>query len=109
MKESPITEPTKQKEKEYSGRFILRIPSELHRHLAVQAKENDTTLNQYCLYLLTRKSFLNGIQEELKNVSEEIQNVYKSIREINYKIEPSGWRNKIECYDLHSNVYELSA
>lgn len=57
----PIPEPVEEdEEKEYSGKFVLRIPSELHRYLSFEARKNKTTLNQYCLYLLTKKSLLKG-------------------------------------------------
>ncbi|ALE03514.1 type II toxin-antitoxin system HicB family antitoxin [Bartonella ancashensis] len=32
---------------EYSGKFQLRIPPELHRQLAIQAAENGVSLNRY--------------------------------------------------------------
>jgi len=58
----PIPEPQEDEEKEYSGKFILRIPAELHRYLSLEARKNKTTLNQYCLYLLTKTSLVNSIQ-----------------------------------------------
>ncbi len=84
----PIPEPRNDEEKNYSGRFVLRVPSELHRFLAQEAKRNGTTLNQYCVYLLTRKSYLKGIQDELAEVREEIKDVFMWLRKIEYKIEP---------------------
>ena len=39
---------------EYSGQFKLRIPKSLHRTLVIQAKAEGISLNQYCLYLLTK-------------------------------------------------------
>lgn len=36
-----------------SGRFVLRMPRELHFHLRGQAKRNNISLNQYCQYVLT--------------------------------------------------------
>lgn len=47
-----IAEPDS-KEK-YSGQFKLRIPRSLHRMLAEHAKAEGTSMNQYCLYLLSR-------------------------------------------------------
>ena len=37
----------------YSGQFKLRIPKSLHRSLAIHAKEEGISMNQYCNYLLT--------------------------------------------------------
>jgi len=39
---------------EYSGQFKLRIPKSLHRSLAEHSKREGISMNQYCLYLLTR-------------------------------------------------------
>ena len=38
----------------YSGQFKLRIPRSLHRKLALQAKREGVSMNQYCLYLLSQ-------------------------------------------------------
>ena len=40
--------------REYSGKLMLRIPKELHRKLAEQAKANGVSLNQYALYKLAQ-------------------------------------------------------
>lgn len=45
----------------YSGQFKLRIPKSLHMDLAEQSKQEGISMNQYCLYLLS------------KNISKTIQ------------------------------------
>lgn len=42
----------------YSGQFKLRIPKSLHRTLAGHAKEEGISMNQYCMYLLSRNDAL---------------------------------------------------
>ncbi len=37
---------------EYSGQFKLRMPKSLHRTLAIHAKREGISMNQYCNYLL---------------------------------------------------------
>ena len=39
---------------EYSGQFKLRIPKSLHRSLAEHSKKEGVSMNQYCVYLLSR-------------------------------------------------------
>lgn len=39
---------------DYSGQFKLRIPRSLHRSLAQQAKREGISMNQYCVYLLSK-------------------------------------------------------
>ena len=39
---------------DYSGQFKLRIPRSLHKSLAEHSKREGISMNQYCLYLLSR-------------------------------------------------------
>ena len=47
-----IPEPTDASD--YSGQFKLRIPKSLHKSLAEHSKAEGISMNQYCLYLLTK-------------------------------------------------------
>ena len=38
----------------YSGRILVRIPKSLHRQLALDAKREGISLNQYSLYKLSQ-------------------------------------------------------
>lgn len=44
---------------DYSGQFKLRIPKSLHHALAAHAKEEGISMNQYCVYLLTKNDTLS--------------------------------------------------
>lgn len=39
---------------DYSGQFKLRIPRSLHRLLAEHSQKEGISMNQYCVYLLSR-------------------------------------------------------
>ena len=43
---------------DYSGQFKLRIPKTLHRALALHARKEGISMNQYCVYLLSRNDAL---------------------------------------------------
>ena len=43
---------------DYSGQFKLRIPKSLHRQLAERSKAEGISMNQYCMYLLSRNDAL---------------------------------------------------
>nr|WP_304306160.1 type II toxin-antitoxin system HicB family antitoxin [Bifidobacterium catenulatum] len=43
---------------DYSGQFKLRIPKTLHRTLALRARKEGISMNQYCVYLLSRNDAL---------------------------------------------------
>lgn len=38
----------------YSGQFRLRIPKSLHRSLAEHSRAEGISMNQYCIYLLSK-------------------------------------------------------
>jgi len=42
-------------ERDYSGKFLMRIPKRLHGEMAKAAKGQGVSLNQYVLYLLTER------------------------------------------------------
>ena len=44
---------------EYSGQFKLRMPRSLHRSLSLHARQEGISMNQYCLYLLTKNDALH--------------------------------------------------
>ena len=39
---------------DYSGQFKLRLPKTLHRDLAERSKAESVSMNQYCVYLLSK-------------------------------------------------------
>ncbi len=41
---------------DYSGQFKLRIPKSLHKELAERSKQEGISMNQYCLYILSKNS-----------------------------------------------------
>ena len=46
----------------YSGNFKLRMPKSLHESLALNAKKEGISMNQYCLYLLTKNDALQSLK-----------------------------------------------
>ena len=49
-----VTIPEPDELNNYSGQFKLRIPKSLHKQLADHSKREGISMNQYCLYLLTK-------------------------------------------------------
>jgi len=46
--------------------FNLRLPSELKKKVEIEAKVNNTSINQYLLYIITKTMAYN---EAIKNIS----------------------------------------
>lgn len=54
-----IPEPSTDNLSQYSGQFKLRIPKILHKTLAEHAKREGISMNQYCMYLLSRNDAIH--------------------------------------------------
>ena len=48
---------------DYSGQFKLRIPKSLHKSLAENSRREGISMNQYCLYLLSKNDALVSGQQ----------------------------------------------
>ena len=74
MLEEGMEIPRPEKNIEYSGQFKLRLPKSLHKSLVQQAKREGISMNQYCLYLLSKGDSsletLNLVKEKLKKYDE---------------------------------------
>lgn len=52
--EEGIEIPEPYREEDYSGQFKLRLPKSLHCQLAQRSSEEGISMNQYCVYLLSK-------------------------------------------------------
>lgn len=52
---NPVPCPSDRSDVNYSGKFLMRVPKRLHAELAHAAKAQGVSLNQYVLYLLTKR------------------------------------------------------
>ncbi len=48
---------------DYSGQFKLRIPRSLHRSLAEHSKREGVSMNQYCVYLLSKNDAIYSVNK----------------------------------------------
>lgn len=48
--------------KDYSGQFKLRLPKSLHKSLAERSRQEGVSMNQYCVYLLTKNNTENRMR-----------------------------------------------
>ena len=46
----------------YSGQFKLRLPKSLHKELAEHARSEGISMNQYCVYLLSKTDAVHSYQ-----------------------------------------------
>jgi len=53
--------------RDYSGQFKLRIPKSLHRALAEQSRREGISMNQYCVYLLTKNDTAYSTAKKMRS------------------------------------------
>lgn len=52
--EDGVSIPEPARLEDYSGQFKLRLPKSLHKQLAQRSSEEGVSMNQYCVYLLSK-------------------------------------------------------
>lgn len=52
---------------QYSGQYRLRMPKSLHRSLAVHSKQEGVSMNQYCVYLLSKNDAIESAKLKLSD------------------------------------------
>ncbi|MDI6766121.1 MAG: toxin-antitoxin system HicB family antitoxin [Bacteroidota bacterium] len=107
----PIPEPKQEDDEEYSGRFVMRIPKELHRYLAKRATDNDISLNQYVQYLLTSSAVTDGFEKVMEGCVGRFNQLIEEMRSIEYKIEgaTTGYDRRQELRLIYKTDYERAA
>lgn len=73
-----IPEPAPVETREYSGKFLARIPKSLHRQLAERSEQENTSLNQLIIYLLSEGM---GRWTERKSIEKQTRPLYQSLFE----------------------------
>ena len=58
---------------EFSGRLLVRIPKKLHKALAQQARENNVSINQFILTLLSENLYTPSIEKQLDVLREYVR------------------------------------
>jgi predicted RNase H-like HicB family nuclease len=59
-----IPEPESLSTREYSGKFVVRTPTSLHRELAEKAEANHVSLNAFVVSLLSRQSGIIDMKDQ---------------------------------------------
>lgn len=67
-------------ETDFSGRFLLRIPTKLHMILSKQARGNDLSLNQYVKSILEKEVTLEYERKRIETSDQKILNEIKSLK-----------------------------
>jgi antitoxin HicB len=77
-------------EEDFSGKFVLRVPKYMHRHLAQRAKENDTSLNSFVIALLASALYEDRTSSAWQSLEAEINMLRKDVCNLTYKMAPGS-------------------
>ncbi|MCX8057525.1 MAG: type II toxin-antitoxin system HicB family antitoxin [Ignavibacteria bacterium] len=108
----PIPEPIKDEAfEDVSGRFVLRIPKELHKFLIEKAKQNEVSLNQYVLYLLTKSLSEDSIESKLQSFIQKFESITQEFIETEYDLNFDFKHSQELLLKVHpkKNIYMLKA
>lgn len=73
----PIPEPVS--EEDYSGKFLLRITPDLHKKLALGAKNESLSLNQFIRKIVENALTLERVLEKVERLEQEIVGLHMTI------------------------------
>jgi len=79
-----IPEPEKDVD-DFSGKFIVRMPKFLHRELALSARKNGVSLNQYVCTLLAMNFKSDKVAESLDAIYKGLKSLNEHVGELKYK------------------------
>jgi antitoxin HicB len=82
-----IPEPSSEDDEDFSGRFVVRIPKELHRTLVSKAEKNEVSLNQYVQFLLTASVVTEGFESVVEKCAVRFNQIIEQMQNIEYKFE----------------------
>jgi len=97
-----IPKPKNIYDEDFSGKFTLRLPKTLHKELTIQAEEEEVSINQYLLYLITK-----GLSKtELSNSSSSRKQRSISMAYSNSSLKEN--KNKVRAKRLKVTNYNFS-
>ena len=73
MVEKDIPIPLPIETREYSGKFLVRLPTYIHKRLVNSARNQRISLNQYVVTLLTEQSSLSSVEEKIDHITQKIK------------------------------------
>jgi len=85
----PIPEPEAESESIFSGKFVVRIPMELHRQLVERAYKQNISLNLYINHLLSYNTPLMVLEQCLSKIETTLSKIqFKPPEVIHYPFLP---------------------
>lgn len=105
----PIPEPVQEIEENYSGKFLTRVPKELHRILVQRAKQNNSSLNQYLQYIITVGLTSSSFDEVVDTYCNKFDNIISEMKNVEYIIDQKNIYEEYQRPSLHLVTNEKSS
>lgn len=102
----PIPEPQIQKDEEFSGKFLVRIPKELHRELVRGSNKNGISLNQYLQYVITKGLMLSSFEEATESYCAKFEQVLTDMKKVEYQIQEKNIYKDYNSQNLHYIIWQ---
>jgi antitoxin HicB len=104
--ENGIEIPLPPRDEDYSGKFVVRVPKSLHRHLAEYAKANAVSLNTLCVSLLAKNFNEVLIESDLKRICSDITEIKTAMQAYKYT---DSYRHEIKRPVIYVKDWSKSA
>lgn len=104
--------PVPKNDDEYSGKFVVRIPSYLHKRLSEQAERERRSLNQHIGVLLAERSaalLIENSIERFSNIESQLQGHVAAINRVVTKTTQMVRRSSVESYGSGNYIMPSSA
>lgn len=102
----PIPEPQAQIEEEFSGKFLVRVPKELHRELVRNSNKNGISMNQYVQYIITKGLSFSTFDEISETYCNKFEQVLTEMKKVEYEIQQNNIYKDFSSQSLHFIVGE---
>lgn len=82
--------------REYSGRFVVRVPVSLHRKLVEVAHREGVSLNQYVVSMLSENYSIKNVENLLKSINKSVKIAQRQVYASKEKIITTKWGEEHE-------------
>lgn len=87
-------------EEDYSGKFVLRIPKNLHRELSHRARLNNVSLNQFTTAVLSSGLAIERFYGAIQSLEHEVKDLQQRVHALRYTMQGNVRRSRSTRYGI---------
>jgi len=101
----PAPESRDAQSEDFGGTIVLRVPKSLHMGLKNAAKAEQTSLNQFALYALTRMVYQTNLPAVSSTKTQQLaRKTSGSVKSLNGMLKKAGSQKKLSTKDMNNAV-----